>query len=77
MEGPGVGIVLPGRFCIAAVYFGSGHNDECVELDHLVWGIFFLLFPPLPKQFKFKNFGLDPGSGSNFQFLAVLPQDFL
>lgn len=38
MEGPGVYIVLPGRFCIAPVYFGNGLNDEHIELDRLVWG---------------------------------------
>lgn len=76
MESPGVYVVLPGRFCVVPVYFGKH-----IWWTYRTWsfgvGDFFLLFPPLPKQFKFKNFGLDPGSGSSLQFLAVLPQDFL
>lgn len=72
MEDPGVYIVLPCRFCIAPVYFGNGHNHELTELDFLVWGIFFVV-SPLPKQFKFKNFGSDLGSGSNLQaFLSPI-----
>lgn len=45
MEGPGVYIVLPGRFCIVPVYFGNGLKDEHIELDHLVWGTFSCCFP--------------------------------